>query len=233
MAMPDDIREHRANAIACLAEGTCRKVPEKFQGRQDVKCLLSWRAAKGELDRKMFEDRVVFDPVGDRLLVAIPEGLMSAEDCTMARNMYLHKSYAANNQRYMDVLRCKPLKKWLRGDDSFKSWSVLTADKLTLMVDSAMGSATFGNKCLCGLGEADAERIVTNGYVCSYPIRRTIGNLLFRSPHTGERITRQDLRSMFRGHVAKMLRCGGRTTAISDLWEVFEQKEIRETRPPH
>ena len=142
------------------------------------------------------------------MLVGITEGLIRAKDDAMARHMFLHYSYSRNNDCYMDVLlRAKPVRPWLKGDDSFKGRAILTADKLTLMVDSAVGSVMSLNKCLACKGEGEAERTVTDAITCTYPIRRAIGNLLFRTPQTGARITHQDMRDMFRGHVAMMLRC--------------------------
>ena len=76
------------------------------------------RVADGELCAELFKSRVLWHNAEEQLLVAITEGLMSARDDTMARNMYLHYSYCCNNDRYMSILfHSQPVYIWLKGDD--------------------------------------------------------------------------------------------------------------------
>jgi hypothetical protein len=233
ISMDSAVREMRAQHIEFLAAATGRKVlVVPACDRSTVEEEIEDAIRKGVVTREHVDKRVKADPKTGDLLVWIEETLFSAKDDTMLRNMYAHRSYMANNDAFMQaLLRCKPVKAWIKGDDSFRSWDVPTADKLTLMVDSAMNSEMSLQKCLAGYG-GEAERIVTDGVSCRYPLRRTIGNLLYRSPQTGNRIKRQDMRSMFRAHIAKLLRCGSRTGATMRLWQAFIKRMILEHMTP-
>ena len=149
-------------------------------------------------------------------MILLKHTLMSATDDTMLRNMYLHAVYHAATRSVLEyVFPAVEDDTWLKGDDSTTYFVEPLMTQVSLMTDTFVGHDMSAQKCFASSG-GEAERIVTDGKACIYPLRRVLGNFAFRSPQAGLFVTALQKRDMIRNHVMKAMRAGGLVQPLND-----------------
>ena len=213
-----------------LAEKTVRlllEVPETEVA--EVMAAVNTAVAEGKLSQELVDERIHDHPEKQGAkVILLRHTLMSAKDDTMLRNMYLHAVYHAATRSVLEyIFPNVEDDTWLKGDDSTSYFSEPLMPQASLMIDTFVGHDMSSQKCFASSG-GEAERIVTDGVACIYPLRRVLGNFAFRSPQTGLFVTPLQKRDMIRNHVMKAMRAGGLLQPLNAWMTVLLSRHFHE-----